>query len=57
MMYGIRIRQKRDGHEMQYWFDDLKSRDEFVKRFSKANFEIVEYISEQMELPFDIRIE
>lgn len=55
MMWGIRIKNKNTGFTMDYWFDLLESRDQFVKRFSKENYLIVEYMSEQMELNFDIR--
>lgn len=55
MNYGIRIKALKDGNETDYWFDSMQTRDYFIKRFSQEHFIIVEYLSEQMELPFDIR--
>lgn len=55
MMWGVRIRSKSSGNEMNYWFDTQQQRDEFIIRFDKTKFEILEYMSEQMEMPFDVR--
>jgi len=55
MMWGLKIKAKSDGNESVYWFDSMESRDQYIKRFSKDHYVIVEYIADQLELPFDVR--
>lgn len=55
MHWGVRIKSKRTNNEMNYWFDTQQQRDQFIKVFDKENYLIIEFLSEQMELNFDIR--
>lgn len=54
-LYGVIIRDKESDHTMKYWFDTIEARDQQINFYSKSRYEIVEYISEQMELNFDTR--
>lgn len=55
MLWGVRIRSKATNNEMNYWFDTQQQRDQFIHTFDKQNYLIIEFLSEQMELNFDIR--
>ena len=54
-LYGVKIRVKDSDHVMTFWFDTIEGRDKQINFYSKENYEILEFISEQMELNLDTR--
>lgn len=51
-VYGIKLRNKASDKIMEYWFSKKELREEWLKRFSTENYEIVEYMNDQQELTF-----
>lgn len=56
MMYGVRIKQHKDDHIGEYWFNTQEERERFIIKFSKQHFNVIDYMSSnQLELNLDTR--